>query len=152
MPPKVDRATLDLFRDWQPPKVAAGFTQEELPGGRLGSRISRALALALKACGKTRAQVAAEMTAELGHQVSADMVHAYASETKDGHQISLERFIALVMATGCTDLLGLLTEPFDMVAVPARYEPLIELHLIEEHERDVARRKDAATARWRAGR
>jgi hypothetical protein len=146
-----DRATTDLF-DWRPPKVAAGFAPEQLPGGRTASRISRALSLAMRDCGKPRAEVAAAMTAELGYAVSADMLDAYASEAKEGHRISLERFIALIAATGCTDLIGLVTEPFGLVAVPARYEALIELNLIEEHEMEVARRKDAAAARWKAGR
>lgn len=148
---KRDRATADLF-DWQPPKVAAGFAPEQLPGGRLASRISRALGLALKDCGRSRTEVAAAMSAELGYTVSPDMLDAYASEAKESHRISLERFIALVAATGCNDLIGLVTEPFALVAVPARYEALIELNLIEEHEREVARRKDAAAARWKAGR
>jgi len=146
-----DRSTLDLF-EWQPPKVAAGFAPERLPGGRLASRIARALGMALKECGKSRAEVAAEISAELGYPVSADMLNAYASEAKEGHRISLECFIALVGATGCTDLIGLVTEPSRLVAVPAKFEALIELNLIEEHEREVARRKDAATARWKAGR
>lgn len=146
-----DRVTPDLF-DWEPPRVAAGFDRERLPGNRLASRISRAVALALKECGKTRAAIAEEMSAELGYALSEATLDAYASEAKEGHKITLERFIALIQATGCHDLIGLVCEPFAHVAVPERYASLIELHLIEQHEADIARRKQAVTARWRAGR
>lgn len=145
-----DRITADLF-DWQPPKVAVGF-ETELNGNRLGSKISRAVALALKECGKSRAEVAARMSEELGYAVSADMLDAYASEAKEGHRITLERFIALITATGCLDLLGFVAGLFDHVMVHGRYASLIELHLIEEHEREVARLKQSVEAKWRAGR
>lgn len=146
-----DKHTDDLF-NWQPPRVAAGFEPEKLPGSRLASRISRAVALALKECGRSRAEVAAAMSAALGYAVSEAMLDAYASEAKEGHRITLDRFIALIEATGCTDLLGLVAEPFGHVVVPERFASLIELNLIEEHERKVARVKQAAEARWKAGR
>jgi hypothetical protein len=145
-----DRLTADLF-SWEPPKVVVGFEPDALPGNRIASKISRAVALALKACGKSRADVAAAMSAELGQTVSVDMLDAYASEAKEGHRISLERFLALVTATGCHDLLGFLAEPFGFVVVPERFASLIELHLVEEHERKVARHKATIEAKWRAG-
>ena len=145
-----DRFTADLF-DWQPPKVAVGF-EADLSGNRLGSRISRAVSLALKECGKSRAEVAEAMSSELGYPVSADMLDAYASEAKESHRITLERFVALVTTTGCLDLLGFVAGLFDHVVVPGRYQSLIELHLIEEHEKDLARMKQTVEAKWRAGR
>ena len=146
-----DWQTLDLLA-WEPPKVAAGFEPDKLPGSRISSRISRAVGLALRECGRTRSDVAAAMSADLGYPISTDMLDAYASEAKEGHRITVDRFVALIAATGCVDLLGVIAEPFDHVAVPKRFEALIELHLIDEHERDVARRKQAAEAKWRASR
>lgn len=146
-----DRLTPDLF-DWQPPRVAVGFAKEQLPGNRVASRISRAIALALKDCGKPRAEVARLMSVELGYPISEATLDAYASEAKEGHKISLERFIALVAATGCLDLLGFVAGIFEHVVVPERFASLIELHLIEEHEREIQRRKQAVEARWKAGR
>lgn len=148
---KRDSQTGDLF-EWQPPRVAVGFDKDQLPGNRIASRISRAVALALRDCGKTRAEVAALMSAELGYPVSEATLDAYASEAKETHKISLERFVALIMATGCNDLLGFVAAFFDHVVVPERFASLIELHLIEEHERDILRRKQALEARWKAGR
>lgn len=146
-----DHLTLDLL-DWQPPKVAVGFEPSELAGNRLGSKISRAVALALKECGKSRIEVAARMSEELGYAVSVDMLDAYASEAKESHRITLERFVALVTATGCLNLLGFVAGLFDHVVVPDRYGAIIELHLLEEHEKKLARHKDALSAKLRAGR
>jgi hypothetical protein len=146
-----DRLTPDLF-DWQPPRVAVGFEKEQLPGNRIASRISRAVALALKECGKPRSEVARLMSEELGYPISEATLDAYASEAKESHKISLERFIALIMATGCHDLLGFVAEFFEHVVVPERFGSLIELHLIEEHEREIQRRKQAVEAKWKAGR
>lgn len=146
-----DRLTADLF-EWKPPQVAVGFDSNKIPGNRIASRISRAVALALKECGKPRSEIARLMSVELGHPISEATLDAYASEAKESHKISLERFIALIMATGCHELLGFITEIFGHVVVPERYASLIELHLLEEHEQEIARRKQAVAARWKAGR
>jgi len=146
-----DHMKLELF-DWEPPRVAVGFDPDQLPGNRIASRISRAVALALKECGKPRSEIARLMSEELGYPVSEATLDAYASEAKESHKISLERFIALIMATGCHDLLGFVAEFFDHVVVPERFGSLIELHLIEEHEREIQRRKQTVEARWRAKR
>lgn len=146
-----DRLTPDLF-DWQPPRVAVGFEPEQLAGNRLGSKISRAVALALRECGKPRADIAARMSEELGYPVSVDMLDAYASEAKESHRITLERYVALVTATGCLDLLGFVAALFDHLVVPDKYVAIIELHLLEEQEKKLARHKESLTAKMRAGR
>lgn len=145
---KGDQDTLDLL-DWQPPRTVLGFPPEALAGDRLASKISRAVSLALKRSGRSRAEIATAMSDRLGQAISADMLDAYASEAKAGHQITLERFIALVEATGCSDLVGFVAEPFDLAVVPAKYAPLIELHLIEEHQFEIVRRKQNLEAMLR---
>ncbi len=146
-----DRLTPDLF-DWQPPKVTIAFAAEPAGVNRIGSRISRAVGLALAGCGKSRVEVARLMSEELGTRISPDMLDAYASEAKEGHRITLERFIALVTVTGAHELIGFVAGLFDLVVVPERYAALLELHEIEEHEREVARRKQAVEARWKGSR
>lgn len=81
------------------------------------------------------------MSERLGHKVSTSMLEAYASEAKVDHNITVERFIALVHATGKTELLGFIADDFDLAVVPSKYENVIELALIEDHERLVATRK-----------
>lgn len=146
---KRDRLTPDLFRDWQPPQVAAQLAGPRPQGGTLRSRISRAVSLALTECGMSRDEVAQGMSDYLGEDVSKNMLDAYASAAREGHTISLERFIALVEVTGQTGLLGFLAEMFGLVAVPGKYAELIELHFIDEQQAELERRRQALALRWK---
>lgn len=146
---KRDRLTPDLFRDWQPPEVAARLDGPSPQGGTLRSRISRAVSQALSASGMTRDEIAAQMSDYLGEDVSKNMLDAYASQARDSHTISLERFIALVEVTGQTGLLGFVADAFGLVVVPAKYAELIELHFIDEQQAELERRRQALALRWK---
>ncbi|MGS4886123.1 hypothetical protein [Roseibium sp. MB-4] len=149
-PPK-DTLTPDMFLDWIPPKVAVGFEPNAIQGDRLASRISRAVAKALKECDRTREEIANTMSDRLGHKVSVTTLDAYASEAKLDNNITVERFIALVGATGKTELLGFLADDFDLKVVPAKYENVITLALIEDHEKQVSNFKKSLQAKaWRS--
>lgn len=144
-----DKLTADLF-SWEPPKVAAGFDDGAVRGSRIGNQISQVVKLALQ--GHDRTAVAERMSEELGQTISLNMIEKYASEAAEAHKITLERFVALIEATGCIDALAFLAERFDHVVVPERYAAIVELHLLEEHEQEIARRKQAALAKakgWR---
>lgn len=141
-----DIQTGDLL-SWEPPKVGAGFEPGAIRGSRLASQISQAVAIALK--GHDRDEIAQRMSDELGYTVSRNMIDNYASEGQEAHKISLERFIALVDATGCIDALGFIAERFGQMVVPEKYGAIVEVHLIEEREQDLARRKQAALAKVR---
>ncbi len=141
-----DNLTGDLLA-WEPPKVAAGFEAGAIRGNRLGNQITQVVKLALE--GRDRAAIAQQMSDELGYPVSLHMLEKYASEAAEAHKITLERFIALIEATGCVDALGFLTERFDHVVVPAKYAAIVEYHLLDEHEQEVTRRKQAAFARMK---
>lgn len=145
-PPK-DTLTPDMFLDWTPPKVAVGFEPNAIPGTRLASRISRAVSKALKECDKSREEIAAAMTDRLGHKVTVATLDAYASEAKLDNNITVERFIALISATGKTELLGFLADDFDLKVVPAKYENVITLALIEDHEKQVSNFKRTLQAK-----
>lgn len=145
-PPK-DTLTPDMFLDWIPPKVAVGFEPNAIPGTRLASRISRAVSKALKECDKSREEIAAAMTDRLGHKVTVSTLDAYASEAKLDNNITVERFIALISATGKTELLGFLADDFDLKVVPAKYENVITLALIEDHEKQVSNFKRTLQAK-----
>jgi hypothetical protein len=136
-----DDFTLDLFKDWTPPRVSVGFEPDAFPGTRLASRISRAIARVLKDCGKDRLTIAALMSERLGYKVTKETLEAYASEAKTQNNITVERFVALIHATGKTELLGFIAEGFDMAVIPKRFENVIELALIEDHQRVVETRK-----------
>ncbi|MBA5778111.1 hypothetical protein H2509_13360, partial [Stappia sp. F7233] len=144
-----DNLTGDLL-SWEPPKVAAGFEAGAIRGSRLSSQISQAVALALKSSPMSRAEIAAAMSAELGYQVSENMLANYASEGAEAHRITLERFIALIDVTGCTDLLGFVAERFGKVVIDTKYQALINVHLAEEAEAKIQRFKAAEKAKWGA--
>ena len=144
-----DTLTGDLL-SWEPPQVAAGFAPGSIRGSRLASQISQAVALALKSSPLSRGEIAAAMSAELGYQISENMLANYASEGAEGHRITLERFIALIEVTGCTDLLGFVAERFGLVVVDQRYRALINLHLAEEAESKIQKFKAAEKAKWGA--
>lgn len=138
-----DGLTGDLLA-WEPPKVAAGFDPGAIRGRRLASQISQAVALTLKASGLPRAEVAQRMGDELGYPVSENMLANYASEGAEAHKITVERLVALMEATGCTDLLGFLAERF------RKYQSLINLHLEEEAAERIEKFRAAEKAKWQA--
>jgi hypothetical protein len=144
-----DSLTGDLLA-WEPPKVAAGFGEGAVRGSRIANQICQVVKLALE--GQDRAEVAARMSGELGYPVSRAMLDNYASEGAEAHKITLERFVALVEATGCVDALAFVAERFGHVVVPERYAAIVEYHLLEEHEQDVTRRKQAALAKMKGAR
>ena len=144
-----DSLTGDLL-SWEPPKVAAGFDPGTIRGSRLASQISQAVALALKSSELSRAEIAAGMSAELGYQVSENMLANYASEGAEAHRITLERFMALIEVTGCIDLLGFVAGRFGQVVVDEKYRALINVHLAEEAEQKIQKFKAAEKAKWQA--
>lgn len=148
-----DTLTHDLF-DWQPPKVAAGYEDDVAGRGALDNRISRTVSRALRDArenGMSRTEIADTMGRYLGRSVSEDMLNKWSSEAAT-HRITLDAFVALIEATGALDLLGFVPSRFGYVAVPERYSDLIELNLIEEHERTVAQRRQALEARLKTRR
>jgi hypothetical protein len=152
MPKPRDPNTLDMFTDWEPPQVAVTLPAEVTTGGNLASQSAGAVSRALEASEMSREEVAAGMSKYLGEKISKNMLDAYASEARESHRITLERFIALIHVTGQNGLLGFVAEQFELIVVPQRYSDLIELHFIEEQERALAARKNARLARWKAGR
>ncbi len=131
-----DKLTGDLL-SWQPPKVEAGFEVGAIRGSRLESQISQAVGLALK--GHDRAVIAQRMSEELGYPISHNMIDNYASEGQVAHKISLERFIALMEATGCVDALGFVADRLDHVVVPRKYAAIIKKSELEDHKAKLAR-------------
>lgn len=147
-----DTSTLDLL-GWEPPQVAVGYDAQQTRGP-LDLVIARLIAASLKRAhdaGLSREQVAEAMSTWLGRPVSRGTLDTWASPARTANRIPLDAFAALIDATGDHDLLGWLPGTHGYVVVPERYADLIELHLIEEREADLARRKAALTARYKGG-
>ena len=145
MPPE----QLDLL-SWEPPQAALAFDEHDVRGATLAARVSRAVAVALRDCGRPRAAVARAMSEYLGERVSEPMLDAYASVARDQHAISTARFLALVHATGDRRLLELLAAPMGWAVIERRNLPLIRVAQIRDRE-DALRREREALMRQARG-
>lgn len=149
-----DPLTKDLF-DWQPPRVAVGYSPDVAGRGRLDNRIARLIAQALRDArdaGATRAEVAKRISDYLGRPVSEAMLSKWASEAAEDHRIPLDAFVALIEATGAKALLGWMPSMFGMAVIEAEYAELIEAQLLKEHLAEIEARISALDARRRARR
>lgn len=146
-----DTQTLDLLA-WEPPQVSVGYGPEVTGRGALSNQIARLVSQALKDAadrGTPRAEVATLLSLELHRAVSEDMLNKWSSEAATGHRIPLDAFCGLVRVLEAHELVGFIPALLGFVAVPKRYADIIEMHLIEEHERDLDLRKQALSARLR---
>lgn len=136
--------TRDLVA-WQPPHVTVGYADDVAGKGPLQNRIARIVSRALRDArddrGLSRAEVASRMSNELGRSVSDDTLDKWASEASEAHRIPLDAFIALIAATGATELLGFVPGLSGFVVVPKRYKAYIDLQLLDEHEAELALHK-----------
>lgn len=150
-----DTITADLFA-WEPPTVAVGYAGDVAGKGPLDSKIARLLARALRDAkdenGLSRAEIVIRLSSELGRSISGDMLDKWTSEAAGQHRIPLDAFVSLIKVTGAKNLLGFIPEMFGFAVVPIKYAGLIELQLLEDHEKDVAVRKAALQAQLRARR
>lgn len=142
-----DQHTMDLL-DWQPPKVAVAPAEDMR--GPLDLVIARLITTTLK--GGNRKSVAEDMSRYLGRTISKDQLDAWASPGKPSNRMPLDAAVALIAVTGNLGILGWLAGEHGHVVVPARYADLIEMHLLEEKEAEIARRKAALAARYKGGR
>lgn len=131
---------------WTPPQAEMAFDGNDVRSATPGGRISRAVAMALRDCGRPRTEVAAAMSAFLGERVSPNMIDAYASVARGLHQISLTRFMALVHVTRDRRLLQMLADEMGWAVVERRHLPLIQVAAIRERE-DALKAERKALAR-----
>ncbi|KAB8123969.1 hypothetical protein D3W54_06895 [Komagataeibacter medellinensis] len=129
--------------DWVPPNPVVRFDPNLIRANQFTSRLSRAISVSLETCGRSREQIAAEMSAMLEKPISINMLNAYASVQREGHQISVPRFDALVSATRDRRLLEFMAEPFGWAVIERRYLPAIELAAVSGHKKELTRRENA---------
>lgn len=149
-----DPLTKDLF-DWQPPKVAVGYSRDVIGRGRLDSKIARIIGQALRDAkddGLIRKEVAAGMSEFLRRTVSEASLNKWSSEGSDDHRIPLDAFVALVHVTGARELLGFVPGEFGLTVIENEYAELIEERLLDDHIEELQARKQVLSARRRAKR
>lgn len=149
-----DPLTKDLF-SWEPPKVAVGYSADVIGRGRLDNKIARLVAQSLREAredGKSRADVAREISAFLGRSVSEAMLNKWAAEGAEEHRIPLDAFVGLVHATGARDLLGFVPGEFGLTVIENEYAELIEERLLDDHIEEMQARRQVLSARRKARR
>lgn len=144
-----DPLTKDLF-DWQPPKVAVGYSADVIGRGRLDNKIARLIGQALRDAreeGVGRAEVSQKISEYLGRPVSEAMLSKWSSEGSEDHRIPLDAFIGLVEATGAKELLGFVPGMFGLTVIESEYAELIEERLLEDHIEELQARRQVLAAR-----
>ncbi len=145
-----DGGTLDLFNDWEPPKVGVQFEDKSrIRASNVAARISRMVAEVMRESGLSRDELAPAMSAFLGHPVSKAMLDAYATQARGDHNISLARAIALVAVTKDARVIGTELDPLGLAVVPKR-----DLHGLrhlawQERSRKAQAMADAEYQMWK---
>lgn len=127
--------------DWVPLDPVVRFDDRLIRANSYSGRLSRAISISLQECGLTREEVVGRMSATLERPVSVPMLNAYCSVMRDGHQISVPRFDALVHAVADRRLVEFLAEPHGWAVIERRYLPMIELAAVSEQKKDLAQRE-----------
>ena len=95
---------------------------------------------------RTQAEIAAALSAVLGEDVSSAMLYAYAAGSKDTHNISVARFLALIVATKRSDVLDALVTRIGCRVLEGEEFVLAQLgHVEAEMRRLTALRRDLTT-------
>ncbi len=147
-----DPHTVDLFSEFTPPPVIERFAAERVRATRASGRIARAIAEAIKQSRRSRHDIAAEMSAYLGEEISPAMLDQYSSTANERHNIPAHRLIALLAVTGDARIVNAALQDTGFVAIDARFEPLIRREMAKEARDRLDREISAADAQWRAKR
>lgn len=103
-------------------------------------QVASAVAQILKDDTRTRYEVAGGLSALLDDDVSKLMLDAYASEAREGHNISAGRFIALIAESGRYDILGALLAKIGARVVVGEEVLTVELGHLEAERQRIAER------------
>ncbi|MCX5497291.1 DNA transposition protein [Kaistia dalseonensis] len=120
------RDQMDLL-DWRPASPVAAYVPERVKASTVARMLSKAVSETLKACGRSRADVAKAMTDYLGEAVTENVLNAYASESRDDLIISITRLDALLGVTKDRRLLELLAARHGWAVIERRHLPAIEM-------------------------
>jgi hypothetical protein len=141
--------TLDLL-GWEPPRVTVGFEdQARVRAATMRQRIARSISETLRQDGRSRDEVAAAMGEFLGADFTVASLNAYAAPSREDHNISLERAIALLAVTRDARLVGDLIEPFGFAVIPIKYLAAIEEAMCTDIIERAEQRKRVARRNWK---
>lgn len=131
-----DLVTQDMFARPQPiPNTPGSYA--------LAREIAHTMSEALKRCAYDRYEVAARMGRLLGSDVSVHMLNAYTAESREDHNISLERAMAFDAATEGYALLNFFAEKRGCRIAIGKDALLAELGAIEQMKAELSRQEKA---------
>lgn len=139
----------DLFGAFTAPTIVEQFAPERVRATSCSARIKRAAAEAIHDCSMGRKAIAQAMSDFLGEPVTAAMLDQYTSPAAESHNISAHRLVALLVVTGDVRLMNGALHDTGVIAVSAKYEPLIRREMAKEARDRLDRQIDAADAQWR---
>ncbi|MBO9421743.1 hypothetical protein J7481_19705 [Labrenzia sp. R4_2] len=144
-----DTLTGDLL-SWEPPKVEARFEEARVRAATLAGKVCRVVSEAMKEDGRSREEIAVELSDYLGEDISRDSLDAWASEARDKNNVSAYRLIALVKLLNSPEMLNELLADTEFLVVDRKYKALIERELAIETREKLNRMIDAADAEWKS--
>lgn len=134
------------------PPVVDRYDQERVKSARVSGRIKRAVAEAMKDSGRTREDIAEQMSEYLGgEKVTVLMLQQYTSTANESHNIPAHRLMALFAVTGDARLLNELLAGSGFIAVHGRYESLLRRESAKLHLERINREIDEADRAWKDG-
>lgn len=131
--------------------MAVGYSDDVIGRGGLENKIARLIGQALRDAREQnlpRGTIAREMSRFLGRTVSEAMLNKWSSEASEDHRIPMDAFIALVHATGATDLLGFAPSQFGMTVIANEYAAMVRIQLIREKKQQLEAEEAALLAQW----
>lgn len=132
--PSLDAAQLGFSFDAPLPDVSEGALAD------MDRQVASAVSTMLRGDPRSRYEVAGQLSALIGTDVSKLMLDAYSSEARDGHNISLGRFLALVVVTQRFDALDALLRRIGCAAVVGEEILLAEMGHLEAQRRQIDQR------------
>lgn len=134
-----DLFTLDMFDIPVPAPQTPGSMN-------YSCEIAHVMSDALKACPYDRYEVAARMSRLLGSEVSVNMLNAYTAESRETHNITLERAIAFDAATEGYALLKFMADKRGCRVLVGKEALLAELGEIGRIKQELAEQEKAIKA------
>lgn len=128
-----DPNTLDLLRDYTPPEpIVQRYDENRVRAVSFKQKVARAISETLSEADQPRGELAKQMSEILGEKVTVNMLNAYASPSRDDHNISYVRLIALVQVTGDARLLQIGADLCSHLVVDNKYVEWVELGMETE--------------------
>lgn len=132
--PALDPSQMAFTFETPRPAVAEGSLAD------LERKVASAVSQILRDDGRSRYEIAGQVSALLGEDVSKFMLDAYASEARDGHNVSVARFLALVVATQRFDALDAVVRQIGVSALAGDEIRLAEIGHLQAQKRELDRR------------